>query len=112
MNKVNVDSSYFDVNGVRIYYEIHGSGESLVLLHGSMVDHRHWQPQIMPFSKHYKVISYDLRGYGKSDTPDPDKPYLHCDDLKTLLEYLDISARTRGLKSSLINHNSFTEYSK
>lgn len=84
------DSGYIDVDGANIHYEITGSGPTLVLIHGFALDSRLWDSQIEAFSKKYKVLRYDLRGFGKSDLPGS-KPYSHSKDLKVLLDHLEIA---------------------
>ena len=58
-----------DVNGLNIYYEIHGHGEPLLLVAGMGVDHRSWFPQIGRFKRYFKVITFDGRGIGKTNSP-------------------------------------------
>lgn len=61
---------YAAVNGVKLYYELHGdSGEPLVLVHGYTGDITDWRPQIPEFSRSYRVLVMDLRGHGKSEAP-------------------------------------------
>jgi 3-oxoadipate enol-lactonase len=79
-----------EVNGTKLYYEVSGKGEPLVLVHGNGGDRRHWDFQMEDFSKEFKVIRYDVRGYGKSALPDPEIEYSNRDDLKALLDYLNI----------------------
>lgn len=57
---------YADVNGIKMYYEIYGEGEPLVLLHGNGGSIASGREQIAFFSKHYKVIAVDSRGQGMS----------------------------------------------
>ena len=83
-------TGYTDLDGTRIYYEITGSGPTLVLIHGFTLDSRMWEPQVKAFSQNFQVLCYDLRGFGKSDLPIGD-PYSHSKDLKLLLNHLDIS---------------------
>ncbi len=73
-----------------LYYEMKGTGEPMVFLHGHSFDSSMWDAQFEYFSKHYKVIRYDLRGYGKSDEPEEGKEFLHAEDLNQLLEHLNI----------------------
>ncbi|MFQ5980474.1 MAG: alpha/beta fold hydrolase [Candidatus Heimdallarchaeota archaeon] len=87
---MDMKSSYADVNESRLYYEISGSGDPIVLIHGGYCDLRIWDGQIQAFSAKHKLIRYDLRGYGKSALPEPNKSYKHHDDLKALLEHLDL----------------------
>lgn len=87
---MNVDSGYAEVNGGKLYYEVAGEGEPLVLVHGFTLDTRMWNDQFAEFSKHYKVIRYDIRGFGKSSNPVEGKQYSNHIDLKTLLDNLRI----------------------
>jgi 3-oxoadipate enol-lactonase len=76
------------VNGTRLYYEMAGAGETVVFIHGMALDNRLWDSQWSSFSKKYKVIRYDVRGFGQSDRAhDPHNP---TEDLKALLDYLKI----------------------
>lgn len=79
-------------NEVETYYEIHGDGTPLVLISGIGVCHKLWQPQIEAFSKHFKVIVYDVRGHGESTGCDEKYSIqLFASDLKVLLNSLDIN---------------------
>ena len=83
--------TYADVNGIKIFYEIHGEGQPLFLVHGFGASRLVWIAQIKPLSEHFKVITFDNRGAGKSDRPD--EPYTmdtFADDLKGLMDHLEI----------------------
>jgi len=58
--------NYVILNDVRLYYEIYGKGDPLILLHGNGGNIVSMKYQIEYFSKHYKVITIDCRGRGKS----------------------------------------------
>ncbi|HUD11620.1 MAG TPA: alpha/beta fold hydrolase [Candidatus Saccharimonadia bacterium] len=89
-------SGYMNHNHGRLYYEVTGSGEPIVFVHGFTLDHRMWAPQVREFSGDYQVITCDLRGFGKSSVPD--RPYSHDDDLSALLRHLSVDlARIVGL---------------
>ncbi|MCH7662728.1 MAG: alpha/beta hydrolase [Chloroflexi bacterium] len=60
---------YASVNGTEIYYETAGEGEPLMLLHAGIADSRLWDTQFKVFAQEFKVIRYDLRGFGKSVLP-------------------------------------------
>jgi 3-oxoadipate enol-lactonase len=75
-------------NKGQIYYEVVGSGEPIVFVHGFTLDHTMWQPQVDFFSKSHQVIAYDARGFGKSSLPE--RPYDHAADLHALLGRLCI----------------------
>jgi pimeloyl-ACP methyl ester carboxylesterase len=79
-----------EVNGTRLFYELSGSGETIVFVHGNEGDRRHWDFQFMPLAKDFRVIRYDVRGYGKSALPDPEEPYNDYEDMKALMDYLGI----------------------
>ena len=87
---MDVDSGYAEVNGAQLYYEVAGKGDHVVLIHGITLDTRMWDDQFTEFSKHYRVIRYDVRGYGKSSIPTEGQPYSTYADLKALLDYLNI----------------------
>lgn len=59
-------------NGLRIFYEVAGEGPPLVLIHANPLDHTMWLYQVASFSRRYRVIAVDLRGYGRSDKPETD----------------------------------------
>jgi CubicO group peptidase (beta-lactamase class C family)/pimeloyl-ACP methyl ester carboxylesterase len=86
-----VQSGFAEVNGTRLYYEMAGEGEPVVMIHGLGWDTRSWDHQFAELAKHYQVIRYDMRGFGQSDMP-TDQPYAHADDLKALLDSLGIDA--------------------
>jgi pimeloyl-ACP methyl ester carboxylesterase len=74
-----------------LHYEESGSGEPLIFLHGHTFDRRQWAPQIAEFEKSHRVIRYDLRGYGRSDLPQEGGEFLHAEDLRELMDGLEIS---------------------
>jgi len=82
-------SGFAEINGTRLYYEMAGSGVPVALVHGLAADTRIWDFQFEPFAQHHQVIRYDLRGHGKSAMPTTES-YSHADDLKALLDHLNI----------------------
>ncbi len=83
-----VQSGFAEINGGKIYYEVAGSGHPLVLIHGGQMDRRMWDEQFDLFSKSYRVIRYDVRGFGKS--PASTNVYADEEDLAALLKYLQV----------------------
>jgi len=57
------------VNGVDLYYEIHGSGEPVLLVHGLGSSTLDWEPQIAALAPRFQVIAFDVRGHGRSAKP-------------------------------------------
>jgi pimeloyl-ACP methyl ester carboxylesterase len=79
-------------NGVDLYYEMTGDGQPIVLIHGLGSSCRDWEMQIPFFSKHYRVISYDLRGHGRSQKPrGPYSMSLFAKDTVELIKSLGIA---------------------
>lgn len=76
------------VDGAKLYYEVKGAGRPLVLIHGGQMDRRMWDIQFDVFAKRFRVVRYDVRGYGKSDVPA--KGFSHEDDLHSLLKFLRV----------------------
>ena len=78
-------------NGLNIYYEIEGKGDSVVLVQGLDRDHNGMMAQRKELAKHFQVIAYDARGTGQSDTPrGPYSCRQMADDLYALLKGLGI----------------------
>jgi len=91
----NNDSTghYALVNGIRIYYEIYGEGQPLLLLHGNTSSIQSFSLQIPELSKHYKVIAADTRGQGKSSEDGKTYTYdLFAQDMNALLNYLALDS--------------------
>ncbi|MEW6146053.1 MAG: alpha/beta fold hydrolase [Thermodesulfobacteriota bacterium] len=79
------------VNGIDIYYEIHGSGEPVLLIEGLGYSAWMWYKQIPAFSKRYQVILFDNRGAGNTDKPDSEYSIeIMADDASGLLRTLGI----------------------
>ena len=60
---------YEGVNGVRLYYEVHGQGDWLVLVHEFSGCAKSWEPQLAVFAQRYRVLVYNCRGYPPSTVP-------------------------------------------
>lgn len=83
-------SGLAEVNGTRLYYEVSGAGRPLVLIHGQSLDLRMWDDQFEVFGQQYRVLRYDMRGYGRSALP-TGEPYAPVDDLMALMRHLDMA---------------------
>ena len=83
------------VNGVDLWYEISGEGEPVVQIHGAGFGHFNFAPATPELAKRFKVVDFDLRGYGKSDRPVQHYDMeVWADDVAGLLDALDIARRT------------------
>ena len=79
------------VNDIDLYYEITGAGEPLLFLHGHGSSSRDWEFQVGCFARHYRVITCDVRGFGKSSKPyGPYSLRLFAEDTASLLQALGI----------------------
>lgn len=78
--------------GINTFYEINGDGYPIVFIHGGWVSHQMWKPQVDYFSAKYKVITYDIRGHGKTGGSAVRKysMELFAEDLAVLLRELQI----------------------
>lgn len=86
-------TGYAPVNGLKMYYEVHGSGEPVVLLHGAfMTITNNWTGWIGELAKTRKVIAVEMQGHGRTADIDRDiSPANLADDVATLLDYLKIA---------------------
>ena len=83
--------AFAEVNGISMFYEVHGEGIPVVFAHGSGGNHISWWQQIPYFSKFYKCIIFDHRTFGRTpDEPEPKGRTAFADDLEGLLDYLGI----------------------
>lgn len=86
--KQQSEDYFLTADGDKLYYQVTGKGEAILFIHGFSLDHRMWQPQVDYFSKNYKVITYDARGFGKSTMPGG--AYSPYEDAKDLLDNLGV----------------------
>lgn len=73
-----------------IYYEVAGSGEPIILIHGNAGDLRHWDRQVDALATRYRVVRYDVRGFGRSSDPVENGACSHHGDLAALMDQLEI----------------------
>jgi pimeloyl-ACP methyl ester carboxylesterase len=79
------------LNGVQLYFEVHGGGEPLILLHGFGGCSQDWSMLTAEWSKNFQLIVPDMRGHGRSSNPS--KLFRHQDsasDIQALLDHLKI----------------------
>ena len=89
--KTQGSGQYADVNGLHLYYEIHGSGRPLILLHGGLMSSETFGPMLPALASDRQVIAVDLQGHGR--TADIDRPIdtrLMAGDIAALIEHLGL----------------------
>ena len=83
---------YAEINDAKIYYEIDGEGEPLLLFHGVRGSHRNWDYLQPHLRKHFQIIMPDSRGHGKStELTEPSTIELYTADMIALQDHLEIS---------------------
>jgi pimeloyl-ACP methyl ester carboxylesterase len=83
--------AYADVNGINLYYETHGAGRPLILLHGGLGSGEMFGPILPTLAERHQVIAVDLQGHGR--TADIDRPIdirLMADDIAALIDHLGL----------------------
>lgn len=92
-NNYNFKSGYADVNGLKMYYEIHGEGEPLVLIHGGGSTIQTSFGKLIPeLAKHRQIIAVELQAHGHTNDRESDLSFEQdADDVATLLQFLKIS---------------------
>src|SRR5258708_14796662 len=89
--QAKMKGQYAEVNGIKLYYEIHGTGKPLVLLHGGLFSTSMFGPTLPALAAGRKVIGVDLQGHGH--TADIDRPLsieAMGEDIAALIKYLGI----------------------
>jgi pimeloyl-ACP methyl ester carboxylesterase len=78
-------------NGLNMYYEEHGEGEPLILLHGGTISQTSWSQHVPILQKRYHVITPDMRGHGKTDNPYQMFSYrAMADDINAFIDALNL----------------------
>jgi pimeloyl-ACP methyl ester carboxylesterase len=88
-SKSRSTGEYADVNGISLYYETHGTGRPLILLHGGLGSGEMFGPILPALAERHHVITVDLQGHGR--TADIDRPIdirLMADDIAALIDHL------------------------
>jgi pimeloyl-ACP methyl ester carboxylesterase len=82
---------YAEVNGINLYFETHGTGSPLILLHGGLMSGEMFAPILPALTEQHQVILVDLQGHGRTaDIDRPIDPALMADDIAALIEHLGL----------------------
>lgn len=84
-------AAYAEVNGINLYYEIHGTGDPMILLHGGLGSGEMYAPILPTLAAEHQVIAVDLQGHGR--TADVDRPMdlrVLADDIAALIDHLGL----------------------
>jgi pimeloyl-ACP methyl ester carboxylesterase len=88
MSEVQAQIGFAHVGDARLYYEDAGEGTPVVMVHAGVADSRQWNQEFAVFAGRYRVIRYDLRGYGRSEPVEGE--FSHLADLTALLDHLGL----------------------
>ena len=94
-----IRDGYVERDGVKIFYEVFGSGEPTVLLlpTWSIIHSRQWKMQIPYLSRHCRVITFDGRGNGRSDRPTEAEAYAETEFAADAIAVLDATETSRAI---------------
>ncbi len=85
---VRVQTGFVEINGAKIYYEVAGEGQPFLMVHAGIASKSMWDDQFDFFAQKYKVVRYDMRGFGQSLPIAND--YQRHEDIRALLDFLKI----------------------
>ena len=86
---------------MQLYYEVHGEGPAVLLSHGYSATSDMWRGQIEPFSRRYKLITWDMRGHGRSDYPEDPAAYSEAQTVADMAAILDAVGEQRAVIGGL-----------
>src|SRR5690349_12792580 len=84
----DLQAGFLNIQGAPLYYEVTAQGEPLLLIHAGVADSRMWDEQLPAFTRLYRVIRFDQRGFGRSSFPAG--PFASYKDPALLLDALAI----------------------
>jgi pimeloyl-ACP methyl ester carboxylesterase len=97
------EAGYVERDGVRIFYEVYGDREPTILLlpTWSVIHSRHWKCQIPYLARHFRVVTFDGRGNGKSDRPAGVDQYLERQFVLDALAVIEETKTERSVVTGL-----------
>src|SRR6476620_3739236 len=93
------EEGFVERDGVRVFWESYGEGEQTVLFlpTWTLVHSRVWKAQIPYFARHFRVITFDPRGNGRSDRPRVEAAYAEAEFAQDALDVMDACAVDRAV---------------
>src|SRR5678816_4413685 len=88
-------------DGVNLYYEVHGEGPVVLLTHGYSATSQMWTGQVAPLSKDHKLVTWDMRGHGQSDSPDDPALYSEPATVADMAALLDAVGADKAIVGGL-----------
>src|SRR5665213_136063 len=88
-------------DGVDLYYEVHGEGPALLLSHGYSATSQMWRGQVEALSRSHTLILWDMRGHGRSDSPDDPATYGEVATVADMAALLDEAGAERAIVGGL-----------
>jgi len=97
------EEGYVERDGIRVFYEVYGHGEPTVFLlpTWSIIHSRHWKMQIPYLARHFRVLTFDGRGNGRSDRPEGVAPYAEQEYAADALAVMDATDTEQAVLVSL-----------
>ena len=90
--------AYIERDGVKVYFEDHGTGPGVLLSHGFSASSTMWRDQVAALEDRYRVLTWDMRGHGRSDYPDDPAAYSEAHSTADMAAILDAC----GLQKAVI----------
>ena len=90
--------AFIERDGVRVYFEDHGTGPGVLLSHGFSASSTMWRDQVAALREQYRVMTWDMRGHGQSDYPDDPAAYSEAESVADMAAILDAC----GLQEAVI----------
>ena len=90
-----------DRAGVKIHYEVHGKGPTILLSHGYSSTSRMWDDQVAALKDRYRVIVWDFRGHGETDYPADASQYSEALTVGDMLALLDLAGANKAIVAGL-----------
>ncbi|HUJ76502.1 MAG TPA: alpha/beta fold hydrolase [bacterium] len=87
--------------GVQLYYEVHGAGPVVLLTHGFSATSQMWRGQVQPLSARHRLLLWDMRGHGRSDSPEDGAQYSEEATVADMAALLDAAEAPQAIVGGL-----------